>query len=386
MRSKPPSDAGPLASKETIALHRAIYEELVRELTEGTYRPGDRMPSEAALCERFGASRITVAKAIQALQRDGLVTRRPGSGTYVQQPAVADSHRFGLLIPQLGNTEIFEPICQGIMQAPLAKSHVLLWGHTSPDGEGDDPSPAAEQLCRQFIEQKVSGVFFAPLEYKTDRDATNRRIVDMLAREKIAVVLLDRCYERFPNRSGLDLVGIDNYRAGFVVTQHLLDGGGQDLVFVARKHSASTVAQRIGGFEAATAKAKTKARVCLGDVNDPAFVASLLKVSQPDSIVCGNDFTAARLMRTLLNLGVAIPDQIRITGFDDVNYSQFLPIPLTTIHQDCQEIGRAALSLMLGRLAEPQRTALDVRVPFELIIRQSSSSIASPAPRHPASN
>lgn len=379
MQPKIPSDAGTLASPETITLHRAIYLELVRELTEGVYRPGDRLPSEAALCERFGASRITVAKAIQALQRDGRVTRRPGSGTYVQQPAIVDSHRFGLLIPQLGNTEIFEPICQGIMKAPLAKSHVLLWGHTSAESESDGLAVVAEQLCQQFIDQKVSGVFFAPLEYKSDRDAANRRIVEMLAREKIAVVLLDRCYERFPNRSGLDLVGIDNYRAGFVVTRHLIEQGGRDPVFVARKHSASTITQRIGGFEAAAAKAKLKAQVCLGDVNDPAFIASMLHSAHPDSIVCGNDLTAARLMRSLLDLGVRIPEDLRITGFDDVSYSQFLPIPLTTIHQDCSEIGRAALSLMLGRLAEPQRTALDVRVPFNLVVRQSSLNKSGPA-------
>ncbi len=380
MQSDSPRDNGTPASTETIALHRAIYRELVRELAEGVYRPGDRMPSEAALCERFGASRITVAKAIQALQRDGLVTRRAGSGTYVQQPAVAASHRFGLLIPQLGTTEIFEPICQGIMQAPLAKSHVLLWGHTSAESESDRLGAVAEQLCRQFIDQKVSGVFFAPLEYRSDRETANRRIVELLAREKIAIVLLDRCYERFPKRSGLDLVGIDNYRAGYAVTQHLLEQGGRDLVFVARKHSASTVAQRIGGFEAAAAQAKMKAHVCLGDVNDPAFVASVLKAAHPDSIVCGNDLTAARLMRSLLDLRVRIPEDVRITGFDDVSYSQFLPIPLTTIHQDCSEIGRTALFLMLGRLAEPGRTALDVRVPFELVVRQSSLNKSAPPP------
>ncbi len=379
MQSDPASDLGRTTSAGTIALHRSIYKEMVRELAEGVYRPGDRMPSEAALCERFGASRITVAKAIQALQRDGLVTRRAGSGTYVQQPVVAESHRFGLLIPQLGNTEIFEPICQGIMQAPLAKSHVLLWGHTSAGGESDRLGAVAEQLCRQFIDQKVSGVFFAPLEYKSDRETANRRIVELLAREKIATVLLDRCYERFPNRSGLDLVGIDNYRAGYAATQHLLEQNGRHPVFVARKHSASTIAQRIGGFEAAAARAKIKTHVCLGDVNDPAFVDSMLKAAHPDSIVCGNDLTAARLMRSLLDRGVRIPAEVRITGFDDVNYSQYLPIPLTTIHQDCSEIGRTALSLMLGRLAEPQRTALDVRVPFDLIVRQSSlNKSASP--------
>ena len=361
---------------EPTTLHRAIYRELVREISEGVYRPGDRLPSEAQLCERFGASRITVAKAIQSLQRDDLVTRRPGSGTYVQEPSSGSSHRFGLLIPQLGSTEIFEPICQGIMRAPLAKSHVLLWGYAPGEGESDSDHTGkmAEQLCRQFIEQRVSGVFFAPLEYMVDREAANRRIVDMLDRANIPVVLLDRCLESYPKRSELDLVGIDNHRAGYVVTQHLWQQGARRIVFVARKRSASTIVERISGYQFALSEILpgSTTRVLLGDVNDPAFARDLFVNEHPDAVVCGNDLTAARLMRSLLDLGMRIPEDIRMAGFDDVAYSKFLPVPLTTVRQDCSEIGRAALSLMLERLRGPNRPGWEVRVPFELIQRQSS--------------
>ena len=372
---------GSVAPEGATTLHRAIYQELVREVTGGVYRPGDRMPSESALCERFGASRITVAKAIQALQRDGLVTRRAGSGTYVKRPNNGDSYQFGLLIPQLGSTEIFEPICQGIMRAPLAKSHVLVWGHASGEGESDGLGRIAEQLCRQLIDQKVAGVFFAPLEYTADRDTANYRIIEALDKAQIPVVLLDRCLEPYPQRSALDLVGIDNCRAGYVVTRHLWDQGARRLVFVARKGSATTITERIAGFQFALSHVQpgSAGKVMLGDVTDPSFVRSLLEVDRPDGIVCGNDLTAARLMRSLLDLGVQIPESVRLVGFDDVSYSQFLPVPLTTIHQNCSEIGRAALSLMLSRLREPQRTPWDVRVPFELVVRQScGAQLASP--------
>lgn len=377
-----PSRVDPAAAdSEPTTLHRAIYRELEREISEGTYRPGDRLPSEAQLCERFGASRITVAKAIQFLQREGLVTRRPGSGTYVTEPNAGSRHQFGLLIPQLGSTEIFEPICQGIMRAPLAKSHVLLWGYAPGEGESDTDHTGkmAEQLCRQFIDQKVSGVFFAPLEYMVDREAANRRIVDMLARASIPVVLLDRCLESYPKRSELDLVGIDNHRAGYVVTQHLWQAGARRIVFVARKRSASTIVERIAGYQFALAENQPggASRVLLGDVNDPSFVRDLLANERPDGIVCGNDLTAARLMRSLLDMGSRVPEDIRMVGFDDVTYSKFLPVPLTTVRQDCSEIGRAALSLMLERLREPNRPGWEIRVPFELIKRQSSQGAES---------
>ena len=104
-----------------------------------------------------------------------LVMRRAGSGSYVQLTAPVTSYQFGLLIPELGSTEIFEPICQGIMQSPQAKSHSLIWGHTSHKSSSKEE--AALALCRQFIEQKVSGVFFAPLEFVDEKDSINHQLV-----------------------------------------------------------------------------------------------------------------------------------------------------------------------------------------------------------------
>src|SRR5678815_6012285 len=76
------------------------------------------------------------------------------------------------LIPDLGETEIFEPICQGMMASPLAREHALIWG--SPSGTSKEER--AWQLARQYIERKVSGVFFAPLELSTAKDDINERI------------------------------------------------------------------------------------------------------------------------------------------------------------------------------------------------------------------
>ena len=69
---------------------------------------------------------MTVVKAVQQLQQQGLLVRRPGSGTYVANEGTNDSGLvFGLLIPELGQTEIFEPICRGMVRSPLAAKHSL---------------------------------------------------------------------------------------------------------------------------------------------------------------------------------------------------------------------------------------------------------------------
>jgi DNA-binding LacI/PurR family transcriptional regulator len=367
------SDLEPVRSTPDIPRHRAIYEALLAEIQDGVYKPGQRLPSEAVLCERFQASRITVAKAFQTLQRENLVIRRPGSGSYVQQPPQQQpSLQFGLLIPDLGTTEIFEPICQGIMRSPAAKSHSLTWGH-SPDQE-EDTERAAEKLCRQYIAQKVDGVFFAPTEYSQTKDESNHRIAALLEKASIPVVLLDRCIERYPDRCNFDLVGINNHRAGFVITRHILQAGAQRIAFAMRRNSACTVEARLTGARAALFDHNPSASLTVmsGDFEDPAYVRSMIERDRPDGIVCSNDVTAARLMKTLVALGINIPGEIKLAGVDDVSYAKFLPVPLTTMRQDCAEIGAVAMATMLERLRRPTQPVRDVLVRTELVVRDST--------------
>ncbi len=373
VQDQTPTETGNAKTPAELPRHRVIYEALLAEIQSGLYKPGERLPSEAVLCERFQASRITVAKAFQTLQREHLVNRRPGSGTYVQQPPQQQpSLRFGLLIPDLGTTEIFEPICQGIMRSPAAKSHSLTWGH-SPMHE-EDTERAAERLCRQYIAQKVDGVFFAPSEYSETRDAANHRIAELLERASIPIVLVDRCIERYPDRSRFDLVGIDNHRAGYAITRHLIQAGATRIIFAMRRNSAGTVEARVAGYrEALSALLPAVAGVAIsGNFEDPAWVRAMLERERPDGIVCANDVTAARLMKTLVGLGVRIPVDVKMTGVDDVAYAKFLPVPLTTIRQDCAEIGSVAMSAMLERLRRPNQPVRDILVRTELIVRSST--------------
>ncbi len=223
-----------------------------------------------------------------------------------------------------------------MMLSPKARQHSLLWGHSvSSDSESEE---AAQKLCQQYISQKVSGVFFAPIEYSACRHETNRKIAAAIERAGIPMVLLDRCYAPYPRRSKYDLIGIDNHRAGYVATEHLLKAGAKRIVFFSRSNSAPTVEARVSGFRQALASAPRTATgsVYMGQAEDPGLVQSILKKERPDAFLCANDLTAGNLMHTLLALGKRIPDEIRMMGMDDVRYARLLPIPLTTIHQPCQ--------------------------------------------------
>lgn len=353
--------------------YQLIFERLARDIGAGKYKPGQKLPSEAALVRLFGTSRITVGRAVRELKERGLVERIAGSGTYVRSRSAAEGGAlFGLLIPDLGETEIFEPICQGMAGAPQASQYALLWGRTESTRATKEEQ--ALKLCHQYVERNVSGVFLAPLELTPAKDQTNQAIVTTLEKARIPIVLLDRCIMPFPRRSQHDLVGIDNRRAGYLITEHLLKLGCRRIVFVAYSNGASTVEARIAGFREALfsygVPLEAHSLQRLASITE-AELKRLLDSLRPEAFVCVNDRTAGRLMHAVLALGYQIPRDVRIVGIDDVEYAKLLPVPLTTIHQPCRQIGEAAVAAMLNRMKQPNMLARDILLDCELVVRAS---------------
>jgi DNA-binding LacI/PurR family transcriptional regulator len=332
------------------------------------------LPSEAELVNLFGASRITVNRALRELQTQGIIERRAGSGSYVRIVAKV-GYTFGLLIPELGQTEIFEPICGGMARAPHMEQHALLWGRSLADSAAKESE--ARDLCRQLIAKKVSGVFFAPLELTAGKDTTNRSIAEVFDEAGIPIVLLDRDLVAYPERSRYDLIGIDNRRAGYVMTKHLLGLGCKRLAFVGRPRSAPTVDARIAGYREAVLDAQGEfdpQSICRIEPWEKEQVNDILQRLRPEGMVCANDYTAGQLMRTFNELSVVVPDEIRVTGMDDVKYASLLPVPLTTLHQPCAEIGATAVAHMIQRLEDPNLPARDTLLDFHIVVRQSCGS------------
>jgi DNA-binding LacI/PurR family transcriptional regulator len=350
-------------------MYQKIRERLERDISGGRYAAGEKFPSEAALVGRFGASRITVGRAVRELQERGLLDRVAGSGTYVRGtgPQPREGLLFGLVIPNLGETEIFEPICQGIAAAPEARGHGLLWAHADQGAESREDQ--ALELARYCVARHVAGVFFAPLEFSPASAEINARVMKLLHAPGIAVVLLDRRPEEAGGRRTCDLVGIDNHRAGYLAAEHLLRLGARRVGFVRLEGQASTVKARVRGYQDALADFGAAGHVFNMQANRAMEWSA--EARESDAFVCANDRVAGRWMQTLLGQGVRIPRDVRIVGIDDVNYAALLPVPLTTVHQPCREIGEAALRVMLERLARPKMAARDVLLDCTLVVRES---------------
>ena len=355
--------------------YQHIYRELKSLVEGGTYEAGEQLPTELELAERFGASRPTVTRALNALREDGLITRRSGAGSFVEASGAAyrqESRLFGLLIPGLGQGEIFEPICAQIAARAEENDFSLLWS-----GSGIRTEEAARVLVdvtQRYIDNRVAGVFFEPLELSPRFAEINQVLVGMLERAGIPVVLIDSDYLPFPEMSRYDLVGIDNFRAGYLVAQHYLHRGIQRVDFLARPYSAATVSLRVEGYRSALVDygvAPHPEWVHFFNPEDRFTLRNEVLSSGAQHLICGNDETAAALMGELDEIGVSVPKDLRIVGFDDIRYASMLKTPLTTLHQPATEIGELALETMLWRLENPERPPRTVTAATAIIQRAS---------------
>ena len=357
--------------------HQEISRHLQTEIAAGRFGEGARLPSEVQLVRQFSVSRPTVARALRDLESRGLIERRAGSGTYVRSNLQRDAtfRVLGLLVPGLASTEIFQIICGEIAGLARVHEYGLLWGgSTNPRVDTDASLKHAEEICKQFIERKVSGVFFAPAELQPGQEEANTQLAESLREACIPVVLIDRDLSNFPRRSDFDLVGVDNLTGGYMLAEHLIKLGCRKLHFVARPLSASTVNARIAGIREALVRNRLEPDpgwIRTGDPADVKFVRSLVAGRQADALICANDDTAAVLLRSLESQGVHVPHDVRVVGFDDVKYATLVSVPLTTIHQPCRDIAIIAYQTMMKRLAEPALPVQSITLTPRLVVRES---------------
>lgn len=355
--------------------YRQIHAELLHTIRSGQFRAGDKLPTENELAHRFGASRSTVIRALRGIEEQGFITRRQGSGSFVADVQRVDRRRkthLGL-IKSVQSGRYVESIVDQIqarLTTLLQQQGSGLVVHTV----GSDDDPAA--VARKLAELRVSGTFMVPV----NRAATNAKVAAVFVDAGLPVVLLDADFGPSPaDRSGLDVVSVENRQGGFLQTRHLLDQGVHRIIYLGVNPPASTVVDRCQGYRDAMAAYGIEVPsewICevSSDQITEAFVDAIINTHRPGGIVCKSDEYAALFMRHALHLGVRIPQDVRLVGFDDRPIASLLPVTLTTIRQPTAEIAEMALQLMDMRLESPARVASRVELAGELVVRQSSVS------------
>ena len=185
----------------------------------------------------------------------GVIERRAGSGSYVRADAAAHGYAFGLLIPELGRTEIFEPICRGMAEAQHGSQHVLLWG-SSLGGAREHRRAGVSGLPSVGGEEGLGRLFRAAGAHaRKGRDQSPYRRTSSTGRHSRRAAR-PRSGAVSGRAASTTWSASTTAAPATCMTAHLLKQGCRRIVFLGRPGSAPTVDARIGGYKEAMSDAE----------------------------------------------------------------------------------------------------------------------------------
>jgi LacI family transcriptional regulator len=195
--------------------------------------------------------------------------------------------------------------------------------------------------------------------------------VQGLRRAGVPIVLIAH-----PPLTGCDSVRSESASSAEQLTSRLLDHGRRNLLFVGDPASSYDVSERYAGYSAALRAhglaVNKPERVPLTEEAGTALASKLLDATKlPDGLVCANDELALAALKTLRAAGVVVPDDVVVTGWDDVMAARYVSPGLTTVRQPMAELGRLAAQRLHERITGERTRARNDVLATELVLRDS---------------
>ena len=316
----------------------------------------DERPTIAQIAQIAGVSMATVSKVVNGradvakptrervehiIEEHGFVSSR-AARAIPKANGKAKAGQVDLILPRLDD-EYFLPILEGAAQI-LREAGVRLVLTASSDHSEEEvhaiettPDPSMDGLLVVLPSEAV---------------------IEQLERSGFPFVLIH-------NQGGLlsaaPSVRITSWEGGFVATQHLITLGHRRIAYIGKTTPARDAIERIAGYRAALEAANLPLDPqlqCAGNFNEVdgyRAAKSLFALPEPPTaIFAGNDRQAAGVYRALRELGISVPADVSVVGFDNLPFTELLSPPLTTVHAPRLELGRTA-AMMLLRLINGER-------------------------------
>ncbi|KQO60366.1 LacI family DNA-binding transcriptional regulator [Curtobacterium sp. Leaf261] len=259
---------------------------------------------------------------------------------FARQLRAGRSSTVGLVVLDGGNP-FFTDVARGAEDAAMAKGLAVLVGNS------DESADRERTYIDLFEERRVAGLLISPAGDDLSR-------LELLRDHGTAVVLVDRRadVERFPS------VSVDDLAGGRLAAGHLLDIGRRRIAFVGGPFSIRQIADRHRGaleaVRAAGASLEVIETASLSVLEGRRVGEEIQRRSpaeRPDAVFAANDLVAVGLEQAFIMRGsVAIPREIALIGYDDIDFAEATVVPLTSIRQPSREIGSRAIELLLRQI------------------------------------
>lgn len=311
-------------------------------------------------------TRTSVIRAIEELNyRPSPAARRRFRGT--------TSRSISLIVKEIQNPYYAE-IFTGVQE--VAGDHGILVSVSSSEGDFD----VERRLVEQAAEQQLDGLIVAPIL----NDETDLSHIFEMKRSKIPFVLLEDVRGIRAN-----LVDVDNVRASAVAVRHLIRLGHSRIVHLSGPGYSQHSEERAEGVRRAFSESHLifdhSMVISAGDSLEDGYQASLeyfgrlAPADRPTAVTCYNDLVALGLLRALRELGIEVPQDVSVVGFDDLSMLEFFPLPLTTVHVPKYEMGKRAAQMLMQQIGSRTEPSFEkVHLEATLVERGSTRALEGP--------
>jgi DNA-binding LacI/PurR family transcriptional regulator len=365
-----------ILDNKPLAKHARLTRDLRERIVRGELRPGDRLPTFTELRARHGIALSTIEKVISALEKENLVERRQGSGTYVKRPIEKLTGNIGFIGGEqykAPKTPFYQHLMGAMQQAASQERRHLLHLGSSDDWDLSH--------C-----EKVDALVLCNIE---DTRSILQELPPHLPRVSVLTMV-----------DGVTSVGVDDYRAAQIAVRHLLENGHQRIACLMERLPSES-RRRYNGYRDALLEAGIEADPNWVRLTDSLDREEIKVTAQPyrewarrqmvewlhdgwqeagcTAIVVQNEVAAIGVLQIFQKEGIKVPEQISIITFDGTELCDLVSPHLCAVELPLAQIGTKAIELLNRQITGEPPADLTVLLPFTLRNGESVAAI-EPAP------
>ncbi len=313
-------------------------------ISEGTFSPNTKLPSEYELMEQFGVSRQTVRKALEVLEEEGVVKSRQGSGTFVMEKRIHRNNncsRVAVITTYIDNY-IFPKIIKGIEKSLNKNGYQVQISFTNNSGSRE------EEILKDLLRQELGGIIVETT--KSALPNPNLHLYQQLQDRNIPIVFIHSCYP------GVEapMISLEDEETGKMVTRHLIEYGHEAIGGIFKMDDGQGL-RRYSGYlkEMLTHGLKVRGNqivwIDTEDIKNMELIEAKIveRLKDCTAVFCYNDQVACKLIEIFKKYNVFVPDDISIVGVDNTELAKLADINLTSIQHPKEELGVKAAETLI---------------------------------------
>ncbi len=331
--------------------YQVIIEEIKSHILSGTYKVGEKIPSELALQDSYDVSRQTVRKALLELSNEGFLRSERGSGTYVSSQyrsksgAKSSNKTIGVITTYISDY-IFPSIIRGIEGRLNEDNYSLLLASTNNDIAQE------RKALEMMLSYGVDGLIVEP----TRSNVYNPNIAYYLSfkEQDVPFTMINAYYEELE----VPFFCLDDVQSSYLATRELIGKGHTQIGIIAKMDDLQGKF-RMKGFIKALGEDKLRFQhehvLSFDTDSKPELSANLEKYlienrDELTALVCYNDEVGLEVVNVCKKLGISIPDELSIVGQDNSYMAKNANIQLTTLTHPQEQLGRDAADWVIKSL------------------------------------